>query len=50
LLETTDLSIESVVAEVGFKSTTVLREHFREVLGTSPQAYRRSFSAVRRLR
>jgi transcriptional regulator GlxA family with amidase domain len=44
LLETTDLSVERVAAEVGFGSSAVLREHFGAIVGTSPQAYRRSFS------
>jgi transcriptional regulator GlxA family with amidase domain len=44
LLETTDLSIERVATEAGFGSATVLRERFGEILGTSPTAYRRSFS------
>jgi transcriptional regulator GlxA family with amidase domain len=43
LLETTNLSIEGVATEVGFRSSAVLREHFSETTGTSPQAYRRSF-------
>jgi transcriptional regulator GlxA family with amidase domain len=43
LLETTDLSIERVAAAVGFGSTAVLRDRFGRVVGTSPQAYRRSF-------
>lgn len=46
LLEATDLSIERVAGEVGFRSASVLREHFAELLGTSPQAYRRSFRAA----
>jgi transcriptional regulator GlxA family with amidase domain len=45
LLETTALPIERVATEVGFKSATVLRQHFAQVIGTSPQAYRRSFQA-----
>ena len=44
LLETTDLTVEQVTAEVGFGSSAVLREHFGQIMGTSPQAYRRSFS------
>ncbi|MCU1282022.1 MAG: Transcriptional regulator [bacterium] len=43
LLETTKLSVERVAADVGFGSSTVLREHFGQIVGTSPQAYRRSF-------
>jgi len=46
LLETTGLSIERVAAEVGFGSATVLREHFGQIVGTNPRAYRRSFPAV----
>jgi transcriptional regulator GlxA family with amidase domain len=43
LLETTDLSVERLAAEVGFGSPAVLREHFGGLVGTSPQAYRRAF-------
>jgi transcriptional regulator GlxA family with amidase domain len=43
LLETTAHSIERIAADVGFGSVTSLREHFRRVALTSPQAYRRSF-------
>jgi transcriptional regulator GlxA family with amidase domain len=46
LLETTHLSIEQVAAEVGFGSAAVLREHFGNVVGTSPLTYRRAFSAM----
>lgn len=45
LLETTTLSIDRLAGEVGFGSSAVLREHFAEVLGTSPLAYRRAFTA-----
>jgi transcriptional regulator GlxA family with amidase domain len=45
LLETTDLSIERLASEVGFGSSAVLRERFHELLGTSPQNYRRAFAA-----
>jgi transcriptional regulator GlxA family with amidase domain len=47
LLETTDLSVESVAAGVGFGSSAVLRERFGRMVGTSPQSYRRSFGVVR---
>lgn len=46
LLETTDFSVERVAGEVGFRSAAVLREHFGRIVGTSPQAYRRSFGVV----
>lgn len=43
LLETTDLSVERVAGEAGFASAAVLREHFGDLVGVSPLAYRRSF-------
>jgi transcriptional regulator GlxA family with amidase domain len=43
LLETTSLSIEDVATKSGFRSASVLREHFGAVLGTPPLAYRRAF-------
>src|SRR2546428_450811 len=46
LLETTDLSVERVAAGGGFRSSAVLREHFGQIVGTSPQGYRRSFKVV----
>jgi transcriptional regulator GlxA family with amidase domain len=45
LLETTALSIERLASEVGFGSPAVLREHFRDVVGTSPSSYRRVFAS-----
>src|SRR6266850_3201221 len=49
LLETTDLAIEQVAAEVGFGSAAVMREHFGTVVGTNPVFYRRAFSRVGRV-
>lgn len=43
LLETTLWPIEGVATESGFRSASVLREHFAASVGVSPQAYRRSF-------
>ncbi|MGV8909833.1 MAG: GlxA family transcriptional regulator [Propionicimonas sp.] len=43
LLERTDLSVDQISNRVGFNSPVVLREHFREVIGISPLAYRRRF-------
>jgi transcriptional regulator GlxA family with amidase domain len=45
LLEQTDLPVESVATQSGFGSAALLRTHFQTVLGTSPQRYRREFSA-----
>jgi transcriptional regulator GlxA family with amidase domain len=47
LLETTGLSIEEVAARSGFRSASVLREHFGGVVGTTPIAYRKSFGFAR---
>jgi transcriptional regulator GlxA family with amidase domain len=43
LLETTSFAVERVATEVGFRSAAVMREHFGEIVGTSPLAYRRAF-------
>jgi len=44
LLERTDASVDEVARLVGFGSAAVLRHHFARSLGTSPQAYRRTFA------
>ena len=46
LLEQTDLSIESVATRSGFGTATLLRHHFRRVVGVAPQDYRRTFSST----
>ncbi len=46
LLETTELSIERIAAEVGFGSSTVLRVHFSRIAGISPIEHRRSFRSA----
>jgi transcriptional regulator GlxA family with amidase domain len=43
LLESTDAPIERVAQAAGFGSAGALRLHFQRSLGTSPQAYRRTF-------
>jgi AraC family transcriptional regulator, transcriptional activator FtrA len=45
LLETTDLTVERLAAACGFGTAAALRRHFRDALGTSPDAYRKTFSA-----
>ncbi|MGH4034377.1 GlxA family transcriptional regulator [Actinomycetota bacterium Odt1-20B] len=47
LLESSDLSIDLVAHRAGFGTANSLRQHMRSVLGTSPAAYRRTFTAVR---
>lgn len=47
LLETTGLSVEEVAAQSGFRSASVLRQHFGEMIGTTPLAYRRNFASDR---
>lgn len=43
LLETTTLCVEEVATAVGFASATTFRERFNRLVGTNPQAYRRTF-------
>ncbi len=43
LLEQTDLDIDRVADRSGFGTATLLRHHFRRVIGVTPSDYRRSF-------
>lgn len=43
LLETTQDSIENIAAKVGFNSPITMREHFRNLVHTTPKTYRASF-------
>jgi len=43
LLEDTDLTIDAVAARSGFGNDAALRHHFFRRLGTTPNAYRRTF-------
>jgi transcriptional regulator GlxA family with amidase domain len=45
LLERTDLPVETVAQRAGFGTAAVLRHHFT-ALGTTPQAYRRTFAGA----
>src|SRR4051794_20578363 len=46
LLESTTASVEQVAARCGLGTAAILRHHFTRVVGTSPQAYRRSFCTI----
>jgi transcriptional regulator GlxA family with amidase domain len=46
LLEATALGIEDIGMRCGFGGAIGLRQHFGRVVGTSPTAYRRAFSAA----
>ncbi|MDT0472188.1 helix-turn-helix domain-containing protein [Streptomyces sp. DSM 41014] len=43
LLESGDQPVERVARQAGFGSPTAFRERFRQVVGTSPRAYRAAF-------
>jgi len=46
LLESTDLSVESISEQVGFGSAETLRYHFKHVLQSNPTQYRRNLSYI----
>jgi transcriptional regulator GlxA family with amidase domain len=43
LLELTDLPVDRVAEDCGLGTATNLRSHFRQAIGTTPTAYRRTF-------
>jgi len=43
LLETTSYPVERIASEVGFGSPTSFRDLFKNLVGTSPRDYRRTF-------
>ena len=45
-LETSDISIERIAEHTGFGTSTNLRHHFREHMGTTPTAYRQTFGRL----
>ncbi|MEV2256989.1 helix-turn-helix domain-containing protein [Streptomyces sp. NPDC050147] len=45
LLESTDLPVDRIAAEVGFATGTSLRQHLHTAIGVSPQLYRKTFQA-----
>lgn len=48
LLETTDHPVERIAYQVGFSSLTAFRDRFRQLLGTTPHAYRHAFRGSHR--
>jgi transcriptional regulator GlxA family with amidase domain len=47
LLESSDLPVDRIAAEVGFATGASLRQHLHAAIGVSPQAYRRTFQRTR---
>jgi transcriptional regulator GlxA family with amidase domain len=50
LLESTDETVDAIAARVGFGNAAALRHHFLRALGTTPNAYRRTFRGPGRAR
>jgi transcriptional regulator GlxA family with amidase domain len=46
LLEETDLDVDRVADKAGFGTATLLRHHFRRIIGVTPSDYRRRFSCA----
>ncbi|HZA11949.1 GlxA family transcriptional regulator [Mycobacterium sp.] len=44
LLEETDLDVDRIADRVGFGTATLLRHHFRRLVGVTPSVYRRRFA------
>jgi transcriptional regulator GlxA family with amidase domain len=44
LLEESDLDIDHIADRAGFGTATLLRHHFRRIIGVTPSDYRRSFA------
>lgn len=47
LLEITDLPLDAVATRTGFGTASTLRRHFHRQVGTTPSAYRTTFTATR---
>ncbi|MGW7069095.1 GlxA family transcriptional regulator [Streptomyces sp. NPDC054855] len=45
LLESSDLPVDRIAAEVGFATGASLRQHLHAAIGVSPQMYRKTFQA-----
>ena len=50
LLENSTLSVEQIASRVGFGNAATLRHHFTASRGTTPQAYRKTFTCVEEVR
>jgi transcriptional regulator GlxA family with amidase domain len=46
LLEETDLDVDRIADRVGFGTATLLRHHFRRLVGVTPSDYRRRFTCA----
>ncbi len=46
LLEESDLDIDQIADRSGFGTATLLRHHFRRIIGVTPSDYRRSFACT----
>ena len=46
MLEETDLDIDRIADRAGFGNATLLRHHFRRVIGVTPSDYRRRFACA----
>jgi len=46
LLEETDLDVDRIAERCGFGTATLLRHHFRRLVGLTPSAFRRRFACV----
>lgn len=44
LLEETDLDVDRIADRAGFRTATLLRHHFRRIIGVTPSDYRRTFA------
>ena len=44
LLEESDLDIDRIADRSGFGTATLLRHHFRRIIGVTPSDYRRRFA------
>jgi transcriptional regulator GlxA family with amidase domain len=46
LLEETDLDVDRIAERCGLRTSTLLRHHFRRLVGVTPSDYRRRFSSI----